>query len=259
MDLSSAPRILGVHLCPLGDFSQQIQVCKDKADGFAAKLLSPTITASDTRIFHRSIYTPSMRYQLAALAVDIEDLHTIQSKIIPVILQKLHLNRNLPTAIRHSPISPGGVDLYDLRTEAGIEAIKYLRNAIYSQSEAGQLILTNIQNSQLESGIIQPILEHPEIHLAYLTPTWITSIRQYLHCHNLTITLTATHNIQLKGQTDQTIMTAEHLQRYSPQQQKDINLVRIHLQVHILADLTDPQRPNAILLHMLFHFLKGKL
>jgi hypothetical protein len=117
-----------------------------------------------------------MRYQLAALAVDEEDLNTIQSKIIPVILQKLHINRNLPTAIRHGPISLGGVDLYDLRTEAGLEAIKYMRNAINSQSEAGQLILTNIQYSQLEAGITHPILKHPEIHLAYLTPTWITSI-----------------------------------------------------------------------------------
>jgi hypothetical protein len=251
MELSSAPRILGVHLSPLGDFSHQIQVCKNKANGFAAKLLSPTITASDTRIFHRSIYTPSMRYQLAALAVDEEDLNTIQSKIIPVILQKLHINRNLPTAIRHGPISLGGVDLYDLRTEAGLEAIKYMRNAIYSQSEAGKLILTNIHYSQLEAGITQPILEHPEIHLAYLTPTWITSIRQYLHCHNLTITLTATHDILLREKNDQIIMTAEHLHRYSPQQQKDINLVRLYLQVHTLADLTDSHRPTAILLHML--------
>ena len=79
---------------------------------------------------------------------------------------------------------------------------------MYSQSEAGQLILANIQYSQLELGIIQPILEHPEVHLAYLTPTWITSIRQYLHCRNLTITLTATHDIQLNGKTHQTIMTA---------------------------------------------------
>jgi hypothetical protein len=251
MKLSDAPRILGVHLSPSGDFSKQIQVCKAKADGFAAKLLSPLITPTDTRIFHRSIYTPSMRYPLAALAVDEEDLTSIQTKIIPVILQKLGINRNLPTPIRHGPTMLGGMELFDIRTEAGIEAIKYMRNAVYSQSDAGKLILTNVQYSQMESGITQPILEYPDIHLPYLTPTWITSIRQYLYRHNLTITLTETNNISLKGQDDQVIMTTEHLQRYNPQQQRDINLVRLHLQVHTLADITDPQRPNAILLHML--------
>lgn len=79
-----------------------------------------------------------------------------------------------------------------------------------------------------------------------MTPTWITSIRQYLHRHNLTITLTETSMT-----SDLVIMTAEHLQRYSPSQQRDINLVRLHLQVQTLSDITDPTRPNVILLHML--------
>jgi hypothetical protein len=103
----------------------------------------------------------------------------------------------------------------------------------------------------VESGITQPLLEYPDIHLKGLTSTWITSNRQYLHCHNLTITLTEKHVIQLKGKDNPIIMTAAHLQQYSPQQQKDINLVRLHLQVHTLADIRDPQRPNATLLHML--------
>ncbi|KAI2497423.1 hypothetical protein MHU86_17081 [Fragilaria crotonensis] len=145
----------------------------------------------------------------------------------------------------------GGMDLYDVRTEAGIEAIKYMRDAVYQKSEAGKLILINVQHSRLESGITQPILEHPNIHLPYLTPTWITSIRQYLHRHNLTITLTDTYDIKRNGTDDLVIMTAEHLQRYSPSQQRDINLVRLHLQVQSLSDITDPTRPNAILLHML--------
>jgi hypothetical protein len=144
MDPSTAPRILGVHLSPLGVFSHQINVCKDKADGFAAKLLSPKITASDARFFHRSIYTPSLRYPLAALADDEEALASIQTKIIPAILQKLHINKNLPTSIRHGPTTFGGMELFDVRTEAGIESIKYMRNAVHSQSKAGKLILINV-------------------------------------------------------------------------------------------------------------------
>ena len=124
-----------------------------------------------------------------------------------------HINKNLPTSIRHGPITMGGMDLYDVRTEAGIEAIKYMRDAVYQKSEAGKLILINVQHSQLESGITQPILEHPNIHLPYLTPTWITSIRQYLHRHNLTITLTDTYDIKPKGKEDLVIMSADCLVR----------------------------------------------
>lgn len=65
-----------------------------------------------------------MRYPLAALAVDEEALASIQTKIIPAILQNLHINRNLPTSIRLGPTLLGGVELYNVRTEAGIKAIK---------------------------------------------------------------------------------------------------------------------------------------
>jgi hypothetical protein len=57
------------------------------------------------------------------------------------MLQKLGINCNLPTAIRHGPTEFGGIALLDLRTELGIETIKYLRNAVYSQSATGLLIL----------------------------------------------------------------------------------------------------------------------
>jgi len=246
MDHKEAPRILGVHLSPLGDFSTQIRVCKDKADSFALKLHSPRLTPTDIRIFHRSIYTPSMRYPLAAMAVDEEALQSIQSRIIPVILQKLHVNRNLPTAIRHGPSQYGGLELYDVRTEAGLEAIKYLRNAIYGDTAAGRLILTNLQHAQVESGIGEALLEHPTIQIPYLTPTWLTSIRQYMSQHNVTLTVTQTFHNALQTPTDQYIMNRTYLARYTPQQQRDINLVRLHLQVTTLADITDTHRPTAI-------------
>lgn len=46
-------------------------------------------------------------------------------------------------------------------------------------------------------------------------------------------------------------MQQSHLTRYTLQQQRDINLVRLHLQVSTLADMTDPERLSAIRLHFL--------
>lgn len=240
MDHHEAPRILGVHLSPLGDFSTQIRVCKDKADAFALKLHSPRLTKNDIRIFHRSIFIPSIRYPLATMAVDEESLQSIQSRIIPVILQRLGINRNLPTAIRHGPSQYGGIEMYDVRTEAGLEAIKYLRNAIFGDTASGRLIITNLQHAQVESGLGEALLEFPSIPIPYLTPTWLTSIRQYMSQHNVTLTITQTFTNALRTQSDQYIMNRIHLARYTPQQQRDINLVRLHLQVTTLADITDP-------------------
>jgi len=57
------------------------------------------------------MYTPALKYVLPALAVDEEELAPIQSKILPVMLQKL--GRKLPTEIGHGPIELGGLALMD--------------------------------------------------------------------------------------------------------------------------------------------------
>lgn len=134
-------------------------------DTFAARLLSPKIGATEALIFHRSIYIPTMRYGLSAISASEEEMAGIQSKVLSSILRKLHVSRHLLTSIRHGPIEIGGLALYDMRTEIGIENIKFLRNAIYSHSSAGQLILLNLQYLQLEAGIGDGLLEQPQISI----------------------------------------------------------------------------------------------
>ena len=161
---------------PMGGFSAQIRAMEKKADNFATRILSPRLTSTDIRTFHRSIYIPSMRYGLAALAIDEEELSSVQSSVIRSMLQKMGVQSTIPTAIRHDPIELGGMGIYDLRTEAGLEAVKFFRDSIYSESENGNLLRLNMQYSQLEAGVGDLLLEKPDIHLPYLTPTWLATV-----------------------------------------------------------------------------------
>lgn len=105
--LSTSSRILGVHQTPLGDFSAHIMVLKKKADQYASHLRSPRLTPTDIKVFHRSVYSPAMRYSLTALAVDEEELECVQSKVIPAIVQRMGLSSKMSTAIRYGPTSMG--------------------------------------------------------------------------------------------------------------------------------------------------------
>jgi hypothetical protein len=102
----------------------------------------------------------------------------------------------------------------------------------------------SLKYSQIESGISEPLLEKPDIPLLYLTPTWLTSVRQFLYQHNLTLSITDTLLIRFQGSHDRCIMQPEILKHYSPQQQLDINLVRLHLQAITLSDISDPTGKN---------------
>ena len=76
------------------------------------------------------MYFPSMRYSLAALAVDEEELYQLQTKIAPTLLQRMGASSTTPTVIRHGPTDMAGMNLVDMRTELGIEMIKCLRHAV---------------------------------------------------------------------------------------------------------------------------------
>jgi hypothetical protein len=69
--------ILGVYLNPLGDFTKQLQVLREKSDGMANLLRSSRITANNMRTFLQTIYTPAMLYVLPAVATDEENLATV--------------------------------------------------------------------------------------------------------------------------------------------------------------------------------------
>jgi hypothetical protein len=230
----------------MGDFTDHLAVLKAKADTFARRLRSPRLTETDVVTFHRSIYIPSMRYGLAALATNEEELSKVQSQISRAILQRLHIRSTIPTALRYGPLELGGLGLYDLRTEMGVETLKFLRNALYSDSEAGNLIRLNIDYLQREAGVDFHLLEQPNRHVSYLTPSWILSVRQFLGNNNMHLQISDLHLDPLRGPLDEYIMQPEHLQRYTPSQQSDLNLVRLWLQVATLADMGDPDRSHCI-------------
>jgi hypothetical protein len=187
-----------------------------------------------------------MRYSLPAIAIDEEELEGVQTRILPAIVQKLGMSSKLPTAVRHGPVSMGGLGLMDLRTEGGIEMLKYFRHQVYRQTEVGELLVLQLKSLQLEAGLLSPLLEFPNIVVSYLTPTWILSLRQFLSNHNLSVVVTDVLQIKLKGAHDMTIMDPIRLTPYSQSQQRDINLVRIFLQCSTLSDMSCSQDAKSI-------------
>ena len=193
-----------------------------------------------------------MWYSLAALAVNEQALSTIQSKIMKSPLQKMGYSSTIPTSIRHGPKELGGLGLYNIRTEAGLEAINFFRNSVYENSEMGKLLRINLEHSQRESRILQPLLEFPNIYVPYSTPSWLMSLRQYISLHNLHVVVTdVTFQDTLQGSSDAIIMQPEHLSRYTEAQHQDLNLVRMYLQVSKLSDMVDSSQPNRIALRFL--------
>jgi hypothetical protein len=97
--LDQASKMLGVWLSPTGNFAKHLKVMKKKADTFSIRIKSSRLTPTDIRTFHKTMYFPSMRYSLAALAVNEEELYQLQTKIAPTLLQRMGASSTTPTVI----------------------------------------------------------------------------------------------------------------------------------------------------------------
>ena len=116
-------------------------VLKSKVDEFATRLQSPKLTTRDIKTFHKTMYTPAMQFILPSLAINQEDLQPVQTQVVTSTLQKLGYSSKLPTEIRYGPKELGRLGLFDLRIELGISTLKLMRDAIYSHTEAGKLMI----------------------------------------------------------------------------------------------------------------------
>jgi hypothetical protein len=121
-----------------------------------------------------------------------------------------------------------------------------------TKSAAGDLILATRKHLRQEAGIGEALLEVPTLHIPFLTPTWVASIRQYLSNHTLTITFTDVLTLSIHRSGDSFIMVPVHLSRYLAVQQKDINLVGMFLQVTYLSNMVSPDGKT-----ILSHYLQG--
>ena len=139
----------------------------------------------------------------------------------------------------------GGLNLLDLRTEIGIAQLNCFWDAVYSDSKTGKLLkLKCVKYMQLESGISAPLLKHPDIHISCFIKTWTTLLWHFLYQHNLTVSLTDKLEIIQKGKYNHCIMNPEALTQYTPAQQRDINLVRLFLQVITMSNMTTVVSPH---------------
>lgn len=138
------------------------------------------------------------------MSASAEEMAGVQSRVHASILQKMNASKSMPIFIRHGPLKLGGLVLYDLCTELGIENIKLLRDAVvFADSSAGRMILLNLQYLQLEATIGNAgIIEHPFTSVPYLTHSLLLSVCSFVSKHNMSTTLTEQPTINKASQTN---------------------------------------------------------
>jgi hypothetical protein len=194
----------------------------------------------DTFIFHHSTYTPAMTYSSCVTTRTTDTLNKIQRKEIAAILEKLGMNQNFPRRVAFGPKELCCLSLLDLSIEQGVRQISHFLDHVFVEDSIDTMILIELRHLQLESGSGSHLLAAPSIRLSYITPCWISSMREFMASHGLQLDVAKAKIVPLVRDHDQYVMDDFRLlPNLTDDDLNDINRVPIFLKVTTLSDIAD--------------------
>ena len=237
LPLNKAYKYLGVHQCPDGSTSPQIQALLRKSTKYARAISACPLTRHETLTAYFTCYLPAITYALPACTLSHHDLLLIDRPVINATLSKMGFNRSFPREVVYSSRHFGGLGLRNLYCEQGIGQVKFLLSHIRTNNETGKRMMINIEQYQLLSGLSTPILE-----TTYPIPgtrnIWLSHVRSFLHSIHCQLRLHQPWLFPALRQNDIHLMDVIAPSTKWTNQEKEIfNTVRQYLNVTTLAKL----------------------
>lgn len=148
----------------------------------------------------------------------------------------LRINRNTPRAIIHGPKMYGGLELPDVYTRQTQHHLQLGWNSTLAND-----ILTALDNVQLASVFVSPILEHTSTPMDYIDHGWIVDLRERLNEIGGKLWIEDAWQPKLQREGDFSLLMERFLSvTTTPRQRKILRRVLHWLRVITVSDIADP-------------------
>jgi hypothetical protein len=171
-------RTLGIWLAPDGSDKQEYLYRLQQALRIKTKIAAAPLGREHIRIGFQAIWRMAIQYPLGATCFMKQQCDRIQSKYLPTFLSWMGINCSTATAVRHAPLELGGMDVFSLETEQGIQHTKLLMSHVRKQDQVGRMLLLSMEHLQLQAGVSWPVLsrngatQRKYVDPCYLMHTW---------------------------------------------------------------------------------------
>jgi hypothetical protein len=242
-------RSLGTEQGTSKNQRQQHVILMKTAGSHNRKLACSAMSSKCAWVHYSAVFQSSIGYPLSMCHLSQHQLHDLQKKYIPTLMNKMKIVRTHAHVLVFGPRSYGGIGCNDLRIEQGLDAtlnlIRQLRTPGYGQ----QLAIIFIRTFQNASGLSLPLLQYPEIRAPHLEGHYYVHIRRFLAKHKAKLEIECTPKATYERQGDEYIMDivcapatarevdTEHLQYYTDTEIRQIYYCKSYLQVQRISDL----------------------
>ena len=107
-------------------------------------------------------------------------LHGLQQKYIPALLNKIGIIRTYPHSLVFGSRDYGGIGCNDLRIEQGLASVENLVRQMRTPGYGKDIATVFLRWNQHASGLSQPLLQYPAIRAPHLDGYYYSSLRSFL-------------------------------------------------------------------------------
>ena len=178
---------------------------------------------------------------MAVTIITENEFQPMQTLLDKTYKNNMGLNRHFPNAVYRGTPRYGGLAVAPLSTHQGYKQIQLLIGSVRNGDSGGDMVTQSQEYLQLEAGTPISILNphKQDAHKAWLTQTWLTSVRTFLLQCDGEIVFTKEWIPCIQREHDMFIMPelAKHTKNTSTLQQ--LNRCRMYLKAITLSDITN--------------------
>jgi hypothetical protein len=242
-------RSLGTEQGTSKNQKQQHEKLKNKAGEHTRKLACSAMSPKCAWVHYTAVFQSSVGYPLSMCHLSLHQLHELQKKYIPTLMNKLGIARTHAHVLVFGPRAYGGIGCNDLRIEQGLDAVQNLMRQLRTPGYGKQLATIFLRTFQHASGLSLPLLQYPSIRAPHLEGHYYVHIRRFLMKHKASLEIecipTATHERQgdeyimdiVCSPATTTELDTEHLKHYTDTEIRQIHYCKNYLQVQRVSDL----------------------
>ena len=159
---------------------QQHKTLMKKSMSLVRKLACSAMSPRCAWVHYTAVFQSSIGYPLGMCHMSSSQLHGLQNKYIPALLNKIGVIRTHPHDLVFGTRSYGGIGCQDLRVEQGISSVENLIRQLRTPGYGKDIAQVFLRWFQHASGLSLPLLGHPSIRAPHLEGHYYSNMRRFL-------------------------------------------------------------------------------
>ncbi|OEU06244.1 hypothetical protein FRACYDRAFT_255620 [Fragilariopsis cylindrus CCMP1102] len=138
-------------------------------------------------VHYSAVFQSSVGCPLSMCHLSQHQLHDLQKKYIPTLLNKIGVARTHAQVLVFGPRSYGGIGCNNLCIKQGLDAVQNLIRQLRTPGYGKQLATILLRTSQNASGLSKSLLQYPLIRAPHLEGHHHVHIQRYLAKHKASL------------------------------------------------------------------------